>query len=381
MYRIERQDQLYKTLPQALFFSPTIVVFSALTLLLPLSGVFAPGSLTTVTTQNSTDVGPCMIPTGYLSTPDTPNYSSLYNLGGTGYWTSVTPRATGLTTQWLVEQRIPDLPQACGPNCCYNVSIPSFIFQCTPNPSSLPYAQGGIPGQDYGITVWNGTMHSNSLWGFYIAWKSNGLNGTSGNASCSPVQAQYHVKVWEIAFSTTLSLIFLKYKLKVQTKAGVQSVTTNITQITSPLPNVNSAAFANSTSDDMFNFLNQLASISYATQALFLGSAFLTYSPGGTWLNDTRPSGQPSFLEIPVGHNIGMQFVWGDVLKGIEEMSHNVTVGLLTLQLGTMRSNCSFDQQDVQVYRYSSRDLWVPYGVSTMLYSHVSISPFPHYVL
>jgi hypothetical protein len=35
----------------------------------------------------------------------------------------------------------------------------------------------------------------------------------------------------------------------------------------------------------------------------------------------------------------------GDVLKGIEEMSHNVTAGLLTLQLGNMSSNCSFDRQ------------------------------------
>jgi hypothetical protein len=69
MYRIERQDQLYLTLPRALFFSPTIVAFSVLALLLPLSGVFAPGSLTIVT-QNFTDVGNCTIPTGNLSTPE-----------------------------------------------------------------------------------------------------------------------------------------------------------------------------------------------------------------------------------------------------------------------------------------------------------------------
>ena len=145
IYRIERQDQLYKTLPRALFFSPIIVVFSALTLLLPISGVFAPGSLT-VATQNSTHVGHCIIPTGYLSTPGTPDYSSFYITVGEGpNWSGVTPRATELTAQWFVEQRIPDLPQACGPNCCYNLSIPSFVFQCTPNPSSLPYGQGGSP--------------------------------------------------------------------------------------------------------------------------------------------------------------------------------------------------------------------------------------------
>jgi hypothetical protein len=95
MYRIERRDQLYKTLPQAVLFGPTIVVFSALTLLLPLSGVFAPGSLT-VTTKNYTDVGHCMIPTGNLSTPNTPEYLASQD---TGAWLGPTPRAVALTLQ------------------------------------------------------------------------------------------------------------------------------------------------------------------------------------------------------------------------------------------------------------------------------------------
>jgi hypothetical protein len=227
MYQIERQDQLYKTLPLALFFNPTIVVFSALTLLLPLSGVFAPGSLS-VATKNSTDVsGPCFIPTGNLSTPNTPDSTSLSTEKSIGYWTGVTPRATDLATQCLAEQRIPDLPQACGPNCRYNVSVPSFFFQCIPNPSSLPFGQAdppapprvsfrpgpAIPGRNLTtkipITLWNGTTDPNSTWGFYIAWKSNGPNGTSGNVSCSPVQAQYNVEVRRIAVFTSLSLIFL----------------------------------------------------------------------------------------------------------------------------------------------------------------------------
>ena len=202
MYRIERQNQLYKTLPQALFLSPTIVIVSAFTLLLPLPGVIAPGSLT-VTTKNSTDVaGPCMIPTGNLSTPYTTDSMSLFTIGGSGYWDSVTPRATTLIKKWFVEQRIPDLPQACGPDCRYKVQVPSFVFQCTPNPSSLPYAQAGII-TDPSITFWNGTTDPNSMWAFYIAWTSNAPNGTSGNASCSSVQAQYDVEVRIIALSTS----------------------------------------------------------------------------------------------------------------------------------------------------------------------------------
>jgi len=135
------------------------------------------------------------------------------------------------------------------------------------------------------------------------------------------------------------------------------------------------------------NFLLQLASISYATQALFIGDAVLLspislrLSNSSSPLQDNRPPGQPSFLDIPVGSDASEpQFVWGDALKGIEEMSHNVTAALLSLHLGTMSAECFFDHQDV-VYRYGSSALWVPYGVSTGLYSHVTISHFPCYVL
>ena len=102
MYQIERQDQLYKTLPLAPFFSPIIVVFSAFTLI-PLSGVFAPGSLT-VTTKTSTDIrSSCWIPTGNISTPNTIDSTSLFTADGWSFWTDVTSRATDLTTQCLVE--------------------------------------------------------------------------------------------------------------------------------------------------------------------------------------------------------------------------------------------------------------------------------------
>ena len=82
--------------------------------------------------------------------------------------------------------------------------------------------------------------------------------------------------------------------------------------------------------------------------------------------NDWR-DGQPPFLEVRVSptDNDKFEYIWGDVLKGIEEMSHNVSAMLLTLPLGTMSSNCSFDLQDV-VYQYSSSALWVPYGASDL---------------
>jgi hypothetical protein len=179
IYWIERQGQLYKTLPRALFFSPTIVVFSALTLLLPLSGVFAPASLTVVT-RNSTHLGNCMIPTGDLSinrSISTMDY-------------------VDIIMQMFSKGGIPDLPQVCGHNCRYTVSgVTSFVFQCTPNPSSLPYGQAEDPNDAMLLTLWNGTG-SDGFGEFYIAWNSNGPNhGTSGNASCSPFVAQYDVEV------------------------------------------------------------------------------------------------------------------------------------------------------------------------------------------
>jgi hypothetical protein len=213
MYRIERQDQLYKTLLRALFCSPTIVAFSVLTLLLPLSGVFAPGSLT-VTTQTSTNVTNCTIPTGDLSIPNTPD-SYFYYMGypkaverlRTMGWDGVTLRAAALTAQCLSGQRIPDLPQACGPDCLYKVSVPSFVFKCTPNPPSLPYGQAGPGCVDFGqlCSVWNVTTDPTSMWAFYVAWSSTRANkteGNAGNAYCSPVQAQYDIEVWAIALST-----------------------------------------------------------------------------------------------------------------------------------------------------------------------------------
>jgi hypothetical protein len=278
MYRIERQDQLYKTLLQALRFSPTIVIFSAFTLLLHLSGVFAPGSLT-VTTKNFTNIShPCIIPTGNVSTPNSPDYASLFlEEFSTLLYRGPTPKANALALQWFVDKRIPDLPQACGPNCCYNVSVPSFVFQCTPNPSSLPEGQAGNPLLYFPnkANFWNGTIDPNSNGGFYIAWYSNYLIGSSGNAFCSPVQAQYNVKVRTIVLSTSLSLIFLKYQLKVQTKGGIQSVTMNITQINSAFPNVTEVLlFANNSIDNikMAHFWMQLGAISDATREVFLGS-------------------------------------------------------------------------------------------------------------
>jgi hypothetical protein len=151
----------------------------------------------------------------------------------------------------------------------------------------------------------------------------------------------------------------------------------SISQTTSPIPDVSNYTVVyddHAHMRDGMDFWMQLASISFATQELFLGTTVLQHGA----LNDHRSPGQPSFLDIKVGPGIlGAAFSWGDVLKGIEEISHNVTAALLTMHLGTMNAECAFDQQ-VVVYRYSFFGLWVPYGVSNFsLLSPYGFTFFP----
>ena len=146
--------------------------------------------------------------------------------------------------------------------------------------------------------------------------------------------------------------------------------------MTSPIPDVtNETFFSEHLNENDLIFWLQLASISYATQTLFLGSLVLEET---TLIDKRKVPGQPSFLDTN-----STNFFWGDVLKGIEEMSHNVTAAILTLSLGTMNSTCSFDQQTV-VYQYNPVALWEPYGVSTnfsFTLSSYESQPFPYYVL
>ena len=112
----------------------------------------------------------------------------------------------------------------------------------------------------------------------------------------------------------------------------------------------------------------RIAEIYIATAAQFCTT---TSDP----LNKNWLAGQPSFLKVqgeegndPKSYrNAGLVYIWGDVLKGIEEMPHNVTAGLLTLPLGTMDVQCFFDYQAL-VYQYRSFVLWVPYGVGRFFF-------------
>jgi hypothetical protein len=132
----------------------------------------------------------------------------------------------------------------------------------------------------------------------------------------------------------------------------------NITEITSPIPSFSGAMFKNSTRHTQ-SFLTRLAAIFFTTQDLLMREVFLSQDK---FLIYSLRASLPTFLDTHVEKGYP-HFIWGDVLKGIEELSHNVTASLLTMPFGTMITDCEFYHHDV-VYQYSSVALWVPYGVS-----------------
>lgn len=68
----------------------------------------------------------------------------------------------------------------------------------------------------------------------------------------------------------------------------------------------------------------QLASISYVTQALFLATVTTENNI------DSMPAGQPSFLDINGDPSLrDPVYTSGDVLKGIEQVSHNALISLI----------------------------------------------------
>jgi len=82
-------------------------------------------------------------------------------------------------------------------------------------------------------------------------------------------------------------------------KGGVQSVTMDITQVTSPIPDITNPMMV-STLNPTFHLLMGLASLSYATRALLLGSAVLKFGATTVTLDGNMQASQALFLDIPV---------------------------------------------------------------------------------
>lgn len=69
----------------------------------------------------------------------------------------------------------------------------------------------------------------------------------------------------------------------------------------------------------------------------------------------------------------GTDFTWGNVARGIEQLSYNVSAAILTMDLGMQESRCAVTKQDI-VYEYDRLNLWLPYGVSALEFGNVVLS-------
>ena len=208
--------------------SPLLVMAVAASFLLPISTVFTPSSLQVVSQPVDEPSAPCSVPTGNL-TNGGPG-STLYETGGWGYWTGISPVAQRLTTSTFIGQEIPSLPQTCGLNCTYSVLVPSVAFQCQSGVQTPP----GMWDTSYETqfigeeTFWNATTNSTDpdpSDSFYVYWKSTTQSGTNGTALCTVGTAQYNFTVSGQSIIPTIpsdySLFFSRYIFKTDSSLSV----------------------------------------------------------------------------------------------------------------------------------------------------------------
>lgn len=208
VYLVADKDTMATFFSSAILRSPLLVTAAALSFLLPIPTVLTPSSLQ-VTPHTVSNWSPCQVPTGNVMSGG-PG-SVMYQTGGWGYWAGVTPVAQKLALSTFVGQKIPPLPQSCGLNCTYSVTVPSIAFRCQ-EAVELPAATSGNQ-QLREESFWNSTtteVGPSPNTSFYVYWKSTEEGGTNGTALCTVGTAQYHFTV--------------------QTTNGQQFVTYNVTQ-------------------------------------------------------------------------------------------------------------------------------------------------------
>ncbi|KAG8987308.1 hypothetical protein FRB90_003416, partial [Tulasnella sp. 427] len=314
--------------------------------LLPIPTVLTPSSLRVVP-HTLAEWQSCQVPTGNLTNGG--SGSILYLTGGWGMWTGVTPVAQKLSLSTLVGQQILSLPQACGPDCTYSVSYPSIAFQCQPGVEVPEDMKGTFKG---GATVgtevyWNATTTQPSsaatdpTMPFYVYWKSSQNSGTSGQGLCSVGLAKYDVTI--------------------EHSSGQQSVSYNVTHIGDLI-----TTKGDNVTMEEWNYALQLSSLAFSARALLLGS--LSTMMGASDLTPSFDSSVTSAAFFDPSLDSGMNFMWGDVLGGIEQLSHNISTGILSMDLGVQNSRCFMNTHDI-VYQYDRLNLWLPYGIAFLLVS------------
>lgn len=362
VYLTAERDVLATFFSSSIFKSPLLVLIAAISFLLPLPAVLTPSSLQVVPHTSFDLSSPCMVPTGNL-TNGGPG-SILYTTGGWGYWIGITPVAQKLAYSTFVGQRIPTLPQPCGTNCTYAVSFPSIAFQCQEGvevPAGMSGTFQGLSGTEvfWNVTT-NSTFAASPDTPFYVYWKSSTQNGTSGTALCTVGKAQYDFTVsWLIRhLPTHLNTAFILPQIQITN--GQQFVNYTVTQ-TGYLPPSSGTEAADLPIPELL-YGHQLASLSTVTRSLLFGSISILH--GASTNTPQFDSSIISAAFFDTSLNSGNDFTWGNVARGIEQLSHNVSAAILTMDLGVQDSRCAVSRQDI-VYKYDRLNLWLPYGVST----------------
>ncbi|KAG8931806.1 hypothetical protein FRC01_000785 [Tulasnella sp. 417] len=223
-----------------------------------------------------------------------------------------------------------------------------MAFRCQEG-VELPAGMSGTPGGVWDEPFWNATANSayspSPDTSFYVFWKSTTESGTNGTALCTIGAAQYDFTV--------------------QITNGLQSVSYNVTH-TGDLPPSGSAALDAGSNFTELHYAQQLASISTATRSLLLGSISVMH--GASTDTPRFDSSVISAAFFDTSLNSGTAFTWGNVARGIEQLSYNVSAAILTMDLGVQDSACTVSRSEI-VYQYDRPNLWLPYGVALLVVS------------
>lgn len=208
-------------------------------------------------------------------------------------------------------------------------------------------------------TFWNATATTSGSppASFYVYWKSSTKSGTKGTALCTIGTAKYDFTV-----STDSSFLQqpLTIFLQIEIENGQQFISYNVTRTGDLINTAGSDAVGLPLQE--YQYAMQLSSISSATRSLLLGSISVIHTINADGPRFDSPVISAAFFDSSL--NSGTDFTWGDVPRGIEQLSHNVSAAILTMNLGVKDGTCIVSKQDI-MYEYNRLNLWLPYGVST----------------
>ncbi|KAG8950251.1 hypothetical protein FRC04_007885 [Tulasnella sp. 424] len=348
LYQVERRDIVSTILSNAIRRAPLLVAITLLSFLLPIAAIFTPASLGVSSSTNSDLAGPCVVTTGNFSGPE----ATGLHQGGI-FLSGFTPTVQKIAEAAFYGGTIVPLPDYCGQNCTYFLTVDSFTFSCQTTGVTLPEGQMGTfdpqhPGP--GIqTFWNATLtgseaDSDPTMPFYLGWATGGMVvpfdssiGSSGSAYCTPMQARYNFQIRKFN--------------------GLQTVSYNMT----PTDPMLEATTHDQNGQQPSTKAMQLGAMALATRELLLGALSVRTNPVEIVWGFNSTARAASFLNMGMGDIA--TFVWGDVIKGVEETAANVTASMLNLDLGLQNSTCAYTQTQL-IYAYHRPNLWAPYGIA-----------------